>query len=349
MSSNNLTRLKEELAELYPTENDIRDVLQEAGLAVQHINLQGKGVVIWSDALNEAEKHAKTADIIEVVLRRYPRNAKLRALLPLFKPQETLVSRKELSTPELTQAWPSNPFTDTLRVTEARFVGRGASLRRLHGTLETGSLHLQGKSKIGKSSLLYLIYQQQVKSSMPAIFADFQHQTMDDVMTEVAELLGVPPSTRWTDLSRAISKQPFYLFLDEFDYAPQMGFTEEWGRRFRWLATSGFRLITSARHEPKEIYPSNNIASDWYNFLSPETLGPLTAAEAEQLLTSRLPSPLSAQIFTPEVRQQLITLSARHPFKLTRAAYRYYDQQTNDPDSDWQSLYQQDLHHFGLE
>ncbi|NWJ97864.1 MAG: ATP-binding protein [Chloroflexi bacterium] len=244
--------------------------------------------------------------------------------------------------------WPPNPFTDTLRVSNERFIGREAVLRRLRSALESSSFHLQGEPKIGKSSLLWLLYQNQVKAGAMAVFGDFQHQEMLEIVEEVAEKVGLSPDVGWPTLRRALAAQPFYLFLDEFDLAPQMGFTLEWGRRLRGLAAGNFRLLIGARHTLKEILPHIGGDSPWYNYVTPETLGSLAQVEAEQLFTKRLPVSLAQQLFTPPVRQYLFEISGCHPFKLTRAAYRYYDQQTNEPEADWQIRYYADLKHFGL-
>jgi hypothetical protein len=247
------------------------------------------------------------------------------------------------------QDWPDNPFTSVLRVTDSHFVGREAMLRRLRNVLNSSSIHLLGPSKIGKSSLLWLLYQTQLKQGVKAVFGDFQQQEMNEIMSEVAEMVGQPPDVSWPVLRRELLTQPFCLFLDELDFAPKRGFDLEWGRRFRTMSNSKFRLVTGGRRSPKNILEHSDVDSEWFNFLTPEILGPLTPTEAERLLTCRLNTPINTQIFTPEVCQELIKLSQCHPFKLMRAAYHYYDQQTNDPDHDWLAYYNEDLKHFGME
>jgi serine/threonine protein kinase len=246
--------------------------------------------------------------------------------------------------------FPPNPFRDTQRVEQSLFVTREAMLLRLRSVLEVSSLHLQGEAKIGKSSLLWLLYQEQKAKNLPAVFGDFQFQTIEEIIAEIAEVLGQPSDTAWISLRRTITAQPFYLFLDELDYAPEMNFTLEWGRRFRGLSNSMFRLITGGRNEPKDVLPQTGVGSEWYNFLAPEILEPFTPAEAAKLITQRLPQAIAELLFPPHIQQQLFRLSGGHPFRLMRAAFRYYDQQTNPHEQthDWQIRYQNDLKHFGL-
>jgi hypothetical protein len=246
--------------------------------------------------------------------------------------------------------FPPNPFRDTQRMEQSRFSGREAILLRLRSVLEVSSLHLLGEAKIGKSSLLWLLYQEQIAKGLAAVFGDFQFQTIDEIVAEIAETLGQPPATAWSSLRRTIPAQPFYLFLDELDYAPEMGFTVEWGRRFRGLSNSAFRLVTGGRREPKDLLPNSSIGSEWYNFLAPEILEPFNQADTAKLINQLLPADIANRLFPPDVCRQIFRLSGGHPFKLMRAAYRYYDQQTNphEREHDWQARYLSDLKHFGL-
>jgi hypothetical protein len=251
-------------------------------------------------------------------------------------------------TPVPSGNFPANPFIDTQKVQGQRFVGRQTNRRRLNTVLQASSVHLSGAMKIGKSSLLHLLFKDIAGRGERAVFGDFQDQTMDEIVSDIALQLELEPNVSWAVMRRKLASQPFYLFLDELDYAPQMGLNEEWGRRLRALASDNLRLITGARRKPADILPHAGAGSDWYNFLSPEPLDVFSQSEAEQLLLSRLPSEFVPQIFPTATVQQLIELSGCHPFKLTRAAFRYYDHLTNDPNSDWRQQYHNDLIHFGL-
>jgi Effector-associated domain 2 len=245
-------------------------------------------------------------------------------------------------------SYPANPFIDTQRVQLQKFVGRKALLRRINALLQASSIHLNGTQKIGKSSLLHLLFTEHQVRGEKAVFGDFQAQTVKDIVAKIALELELASNISWYDLQLKLAEQPFYLFLDKVDRAPQMGFDQQFGLDLKCLANYDFRLITSGRRLPDQILPNSNSGSLWYDFLSPEEVKVFTPTEVEQLLVSRLPSDLASQMFPASRIQQFIDLSGCHPFKLTRAAFRYYDYFTNDPDSDWQQLYQNDLAHFGL-
>jgi hypothetical protein len=249
------------------------------------------------------------------------------------------------------QEWPPNPFSAIRHVTGTRFTGRKSILNRLKSMLEAGSVHLRGDAKIGKSSLLRLLFQEQESKNVKAVFGDFQADDMDVIVAKVAKKIGLSVGTDWLEIQEALIDISFYLFLDELDYAPEKGFNLDWGMRLRYLQShaNDFHLITSARQSPGEILPHSKKGSEWYNLLSIETLKPFTQAEAEQLLTGKLPIQVAEQIFSPSIRQELISLTGCHPFKLMRAAFHYYDQKTNDPDHDWLAEYYEDIRHYGLE
>jgi Effector-associated domain 2 len=282
-------------------------------------------------------------------IRFYDKGTKQFAELESYLLAIGLMEYEPVETPPAPSgSFPANPFIDTQKVQGQRFVGRQTNRRRLNTILQASSVHLSGAMKIGKSSLLHLLFKDIAGQGERAVFGDFQDQTMDEIVSDIALELELERNVSWAVLRRKLARQPFYLFLDELDYAPQMGLTEEWGRRLRALAGDNVRLITGARRYPGAILPHRGAGSDWYNFLSPEPLDVFTPTEAEQLLRSRLPADLVPQIFPATKVQQLIELSGCHPFKLTRAAFRYYDFLTNEPHSNWQKLYHNDLVSFGL-
>jgi hypothetical protein len=252
-----------------------------------------------------------------------------------------------------TQNWPPNPFGDIGLVNNStRFVGREATLNRIRPILETDSLHLQGEAKIGKSSLLWLLYQEQLEKGRRAVFGNFKRHDMENIMTKMATSLNVASDLPWPRFCEYLTEQPFYLFLDEFDQAVDKGFNLEWGSRFRGLESENFynfHLVLATRQDLHEILPDTSKGSEWYSLLAPEQLGPFTEEEALILITSRLPNQVVEEIFIEVTKQHLLKISKCHPFKLMRAAYRYYDQQTNEKTSDWLSKYRADLkHYFGV-
>jgi hypothetical protein len=76
-SSQILVKLRDLLIFLYPTAEDSRRVVEDAGLDPAYISFSAKGVTNWHNILKEAQKRNKLQAIIEVARNDYPENDRL--------------------------------------------------------------------------------------------------------------------------------------------------------------------------------------------------------------------------------------------------------------------------------
>ncbi len=72
--SRTLSNLRDVLAGLYPTVQDARRVVEDAGLNPAFIAFNPKAVNNWFNILREAKKHHKVPEIIQVAYEEYPEN-----------------------------------------------------------------------------------------------------------------------------------------------------------------------------------------------------------------------------------------------------------------------------------
>jgi hypothetical protein len=238
----------------------------------------------------------------------------------------------------------ANPFTDVVAIHDpARFVGRDAILERLLRVLAGGSVALVGERKIGKSSLLCRLADLlREEPGQAVVFWDFFDPVdVTQLLAQAIEQLDSDGAT-WEDLKRAVRGRRVVLLLDEFDVAPERGFDLDVLRGCRALcqAERGLRLVTASRVLPKEIFPDPGAGSWPYDFLGVQQLGPFTNSEAQRLLAH--PWAPDALSFDTPTCQELIALSARHPYRLQRAAHHRYEALHN-PSYDWRAAYELDI------
>jgi hypothetical protein len=237
-----------------------------------------------------------------------------------------------------------NPFTDVVAIRDpARFIGRKPLLERLLRLLEGGSVALVGERKIGKSSLLHrLAGLLRRDPGQTVVFWDFFDPVdATQLLARTIRELGSDGET-WEDFKQAIQSRRVVLLLDEFDLAPERGFDLDQLRGCRALcqAERGLRLVTASRMLPKEIFPDPGKGSWPYDFLSVQPLGPFTLDEARRLLAH--PCAPDALHFDTPTCEELIALSACHPYRLQRAAHHRYEALC-DPDCGWRASYELDM------
>ena len=239
---------------------------------------------------------------------------------------------------------PPNPFTHTLAISDpARFIGREAELRRLVTMLSGGSVALQGEPKIGKSSLLW-----RLKTTWQGtVIGPLDCQELDDQADFygcLAEALGAG-GTEWPAIRRALKARTCLLLLDELDCWPSLGLTYDDLQQFRGVCNNhpGLKIVAVSRKPLKAVFPYPGYGSEAYNFLVPWTLESMPETEARQLLAH--PWVPDVPCFDPGTLNELLRLTAGHPFKLQRAAFHRYEALT-DPTYDWEAAYRQDLEHL---
>jgi len=238
----------------------------------------------------------------------------------------------------------ANPFTDVFAIHDpARFIGREAVLERLLRVLKGGSVALVGERKIGKSSLLHhLTDRLRQEPSQVVLFWDFFDPVdATRLLVQAIQELGTDGET-WDDFKRAVRNRRAVLLLDEFDVAPGQGFDLDFMRGFRALcqAERGLRLVTASRTLPKEIFPDPGKGSWPYDFLGVQRLGPFTQNEARRLLAHLWAT--DAPHFDAPTCEELVALSACHPYRLQRAAHHRYEA-LHDPAYDWRAGYELDM------
>jgi len=245
-----------------------------------------------------------------------------------------------------------NPFTDVVAIRDPdRFVGREPLLERLLRLLEGGSVALVGERKIGKSSLLHRLadlLRGQVgaglASAQAVVFWDFfDPMDVKHLLARAVRTLG-SEGKKWSDFKQAVHNRRIVLLLDEFDLAPERGFDLDVLRGFRALcqAERGLRLVTASRTLPKEIFPDPGAGSWPYDFLGVQRLAPFTEDEAHRLLAH--PWAPAALHFDAPTCDELVALSACHPYRLQRAAHQRYEVLCDPAQADdWRAAYELDL------
>lgn len=244
------------------------------------------------------------------------------------------------------QFLPHNPFTDTLAVhEEIRFIGRKLELNRLLSRLYSSSVALLGDVKIGKSSLLLNLKRMWKGNTIGPLNCNLL-KDQNDFFQHIANELGLN-CIDWPEIRNAIEKKKLLFLLDEFDVAPQCGFTYEVLGRFRAICDTNrsFKMVTVTRKPLNEVFPDTGVGSPAYNFLIPFTLGPLNEHDANLLLSH--PWAPEAPQFDTETCKNLLHLAeyhttGYHPFKLQRAAFHRYEALA-DSTYNWKNAYKQDV------
>jgi hypothetical protein len=72
-----LTMLRDALANLYPTEQDSRVVVADAGLSTERISFAGAATNNWHNILVEAQRQGKVGAIIDVAREEFPKDKRL--------------------------------------------------------------------------------------------------------------------------------------------------------------------------------------------------------------------------------------------------------------------------------
>jgi hypothetical protein len=129
------TRLREVLICLYPTQQDSRRVVEDAGLDPAHITFSDKAINNWFNILEEAQKRNKVQAIINVACKDYAENAELRHIYELMRNGEQPrpdISRDDI--PKVTKEVPPERLPP--------LVGHHVSLWLLKGGEPTDWIHL---------------------------------------------------------------------------------------------------------------------------------------------------------------------------------------------------------------
>lgn len=274
----------------------------------------------------------------------------------------------------------SNPYSATTTVRNLQqFVGRQDALDYLYSEIVARScVSVIGNRRIGKSSLLYCLCQPAKQREFAAtynlenyllIFVDvgeFLSRSVEDFFTMICSQLLLQAGRRLTlslmdDLSGAerfwhlleqLQEQGLYpvLLMDGFQKITRNPeFDPKFFAFMRAQANSGrVSYITSSLTTLDKCCHAYVEDSPFFNIFIPYRLGPLSKAEARQLIIN--PATTVQVTFQEDEVQQILSLAGRHPFFIQRAASLYFRDKTQAYQNNAQQLaheiYQDLLPHF---
>lgn len=236
-----------------------------------------------------------------------------------------------------------NPFTATVAIREPeRFIGRESEKQKLLTLLTGGSsVAIEGEPKIGKSSLLWHLKNSwQGRVIGPINCMDLEDP--EDFFQQIAGALELE-DPNWRAIRKVLYDRQLLFLIDELDVAPERDITQNQLNRFRPIIEKnpGFKMVAVSRNPLKKVFPDSGWGSPFYNLLQPlDPLGPLTRDEALMVLAH--PWEPKAKPFDDHARERLLDISARHPFKLQKAAFHFY-QSLEDPSYDWEAAFHRDM------
>ncbi len=251
---------------------------------------------------------------------------------------------------------PSCPFISGPMITDRRlFVGRREILAQIVGRMEGVqpiSVNIVGERRIGKSSLLYHLFQtwsERVREPGRYVVAylnlqSARAQKRTTFYRAVAEaLLQRPAVQRYTDVTAPLSQVPLtkaafeegvralrahgplpVLCLDEFEalFAHPDEFDNSFYDALRSLTNGGSLMLVVASRRPLQTYRrEQRLTSRFFNDGHVLTLGELTEAEAADLV--RLPASTvrgAAAALSLEEQRLARRWGGRHPCRLQLAA-----------------------------
>lgn len=308
VQSSLLAELREKIIQ-HLNDSELRDLVFDLGLDY--------------DMLSGHNKGDKTRELIAACVREN-RLPDLLAWCATRRPDATWPT---LSQPVILGA--TNPFYTNGRIHDPHFFfGRQQLLRELTSELKKrSSLSIVGQPQIGKSSLLYHLYnlREQWGSSATVIFLDLQRVLDEaDFCAEVLTRLGEPGDTLG-QLKRVLLNREVVLLLDEVERLAEADFNPRLHDLLRALAQEPHFALCLATQSPlADLFPARTPGgvSPFHNIFTGKVLGPFTAHEAREFLAARLAgSPIQ---FTQAETAHLLAESGGHPGKLQRLAKALY-------------------------
>jgi len=280
------------------------------------------------DTARTAEAAERTADAIEQLLARLGQPGEKQP-----QPQPTPSIPPHPHTPSPHPASPITPSHPPGRISAPQqFFGRARLLREIRTELEKRcSVSLVGESQIGKSSLLYYLYQTR---------ADW----LPDVATEYVDLQGVLDEADFCetvltklgqsgntlrDLKRALAGCELILLLDEVERIAEPDFNPRLHDLLRSLSQEQhFAICLATRRPLVEVFPARapGGVSPFHNVFAVKTLGPFSPAEARAFLAQRLAP--TGVTFTEGEIERLLAQSNCRPARLQKLAGNLFEEKT---------------------
>ncbi len=224
----------------------------------------------------------------------------------------------------------TNPFHASGRINDpAFFFGRRRIVREICAELRKGcSVSVVGEAQMGKSSLLYHLYQTRA-SWLPDVtveFIDLQGVLDEaDFCETLLSKLGENGDTL-RDLKRALFSRELILLLDEVERLAEEDFNPRLHDLLRSLAQEPHFAMCLATDRPLvEVFPARTPGgvSPFHNIFTVKALGPFTEAEARECIAACLAN--TDVTFTEREIERLLAESHCHPAKLLARAKALFE------------------------
>ena len=248
------------------------------------------------------------------------------------KPNIEITQIKPISPPDN-----QNPFVPTTGRIEnlEKFFGREQEIKDIFELLNSASsVAIIGEQAIGKSSLLYAVYQQSInllKSPRQNVFLDMNNiHNQEDFYFALCEKIDIPDSkgyrfTRELEKKRDLENKRVLLILDNVGKLNGVGFTRDVRDHLRGLAddeNACLKLVVAANESLETLFNDSYKTSPLAGICQPVNILHWNEPTIREFITKRL-QPTTID-FTEADIQELIQESGGHPQKLTQICYDLY-------------------------
>ncbi|MBE9249260.1 ATP-binding protein [Dolichospermum sp. LEGE 00240] len=272
---------------------------------------------------------------IEIFLNRNVNNQ------PIQTPNVNLTDIGNYNTPiqtsnvNFTNTDNQNPFVPTTGRIEnlEKFLGRDQEIKQIFELLNSASsVAIIGEQGIGKSSLLYAVYQQSInflKSLRQNVFLDMNNiHNQEDFYFAICEKLDIPENTGYR-FTRNLEDKRVLLILDNVGKLNGVGFTRDLRDHLRGLAegeNACLKLVLAANESLKTLFNDSYETSPLADICQQVDIQPWKEKTIRDFIAKRL-QPTTID-FTETDIQELIQASGGHPQKLTQLCYDLYKEKT---------------------
>ncbi|MFM7363023.1 MAG: hypothetical protein ACKO11_00685 [Cuspidothrix sp.] len=228
-----------------------------------------------------------------------------------------------------------NPFVPTTGRIEnlKKFFGREQEIKEIFEFLNNASsVTIIGEQAIGKSSLLYAVYQQPInvlKSPRQNVFLDMNNiHNQEDFYFAICEKIDIPDSTGYR-FTRNLENKRVLLILDNVGKLNGEGFTRDVRDHLRGLAegeNACLKLVLAANESLKTLFNDSYETSPLADICQQVDIQPWKEKTIRDFIAKRLQ--LTTIDFTEAEIQELIPESSGHPQKLTQLCYNLYKTKT---------------------
>jgi hypothetical protein len=223
---------------------------------------------------------------------------------------------------------PFIPITGRIEKLE-KFFGREKEIKEIFELLNNASsVVIIGEQTIGKSSLLYAVYQQSeklLKSPRQRVFLDMNNiHNQEDFYFAICEKIDVPASIGYR-FNRNLENKRVLLILDNVGKLNGSGFTRDMRDHLRGLAegeNACLKLVLAANESLQILFNDSYETSPLADICLPIDIPVWDTTIIREFITKRL-QPTTID-FTEADIQKLIQESGGYPQKLTQLCYNLY-------------------------